>query len=129
MVSDSYSDACSETDAPSTRVQRTRPLITISDAMLDVKEATQVALSYFEDLYDENAFSNVLLEEVERDEEDGTPYWLITIGFTDENAKRKERSGLAAISPAAPPRRYKRFKIDAETGDVVSMKIRSVENA
>lgn len=98
------------------------------DTMLDVKEATQVALSYFEDLYGENAFSNVLLEEVERDE-DGTPYWFITIGFTDENAKRTEKSGLDVISPATSPRRYKRFKIDAETGDVVSMKIRSIENA
>ncbi len=97
--------------------------------MLDVKEATQVALSYFEDLYGEDAFSNVLLEEVEREEEDGTTYWFITIGFTDENAKRKKRSGLDVISPSVPPRRYKRFKIDAETGEVVSMEIRSVENA
>jgi len=99
------------------------------DTMLDVKEATQVALSYFDDLYGENAFSNVLLEEVERDEEDGTPYWFITIGFTDENAKRTEKSGLDVMRPATPARRYKRFKIDAETGGVVSMKIRSIENA
>ena len=97
--------------------------------MLDVKEATQVALSYFDDLYGENAFSNVLLEEVERDEEDGTPYWFITIGFTDENAKRKEQSGLDVLKPTGPPRRYRRFKIDVETGEVVSIKIRSVENA
>lgn len=97
--------------------------------MLDVKEATQKALSYFEDLYDEEVFSNVLLEEVERDEEDGTPYWFITVGFTDENVKRKEQSGLDVLKPADPPRRYKRFKIDAETGEVISMKIRSVENA
>jgi hypothetical protein len=37
-----------------------------------------VALSYFEDLYGENPFSNVLLEEIERDKEDDTPYWFIT---------------------------------------------------
>lgn len=97
-----------------------------SEAMLDVKEATQVALSYFEDLYGEDAFSNVLLEEVERDEEDGTPYWFITIGFTN-------RRGIDSSSPLSPitsaPRRYKRFKINAETGEVVAMKIRSVETA
>ena len=97
-------------------------LITISDAMLDVKEATQVALSYFEDLYGEDAFSNVLLEEVEREEDDDTPYWLITIGFTET------KSG-GPMSALASNRRYKRFKVDAETGEVLSMKIRSVENA
>jgi hypothetical protein len=53
--------------------------------MIDVKEATQVALSYFEDLYGEDTFLNVLLEAVERDEEDGTSYWFITIGFTERN--------------------------------------------
>lgn len=90
--------------------------------MIDVKEATQIALSYFEELYGEDAFSNVLLEEVERDEEDDTTYWFITIGFTE----RQQRGPLGQL---ATSRRYKRFKIDAETGKVVSMKIRSVENA
>ena len=92
--------------------------------MIDVKEATQQALSYFEELYGEDAFSNVLLEEVERTEEDGTPYWLITIGFTEVGQKEGVLGGSFSRS-----RRYKRFKIDSETGEVVSMKIRSVENA
>jgi len=90
--------------------------------MLDVKEATQIALSYFEDLYGEDTFSNVLLEEVERDEEDGTSYWYITIGFT-------EKKPGGPMGPLVPNRRYKRFKVDADTGEVLSMKIRSVENA
>ena len=87
----------------------------------------QVALSYSEDLYGENAFSSILLEEVEREEEDSTPYWSITVGFTDENARRKGTSLITGSK--VPPRRYKRFKTNAETGDVVSMKIRSIENA
>lgn len=91
--------------------------------MIDVKEATQIALSYFEDLYGEDAFSNVLLEEVERDEEKSTAYWLITIGFSEHD----ERGGPLKVLELS--RRYKRFRIDAETGEVVSMKIRSVENA
>lgn len=95
--------------------------------MIDVKKATEIALSYFEDLYGEEPFSNVLLEEVEREEEDGTPYWLITIGFTEQK-ERKPSSPLSSLTPGRR-RRYKRFKIDAETGEVVSMKIRSVENA
>jgi hypothetical protein len=96
---------------------------TSSDLMIDVKEATQIALSYFEDLYGEDAFSNVLLEEVERDEEEGTSYWLITIGFTEHSSEG------GPLGPLASSRRYKRFKIDAETGEVVSMEIRSVETA
>ena len=93
--------------------------------MLDVKEATEGALSYFKDLDDENTFSNVLLEEVERDGEDGTSYWFwfITVGFTET----KQEGG--PLGPLGSDRRYKRFKINAETGEVVSMKIRSVENA
>lgn len=91
--------------------------------MIDVKEATQIALSYFEELYGEDAFSNVRLEEVERDEEGGTSYWFITIGFTER--KKDPFGGKLPMSA----RRYKRFKLDAETGEVVSMKIRSVENA
>ncbi|MFB6248277.1 MAG: PepSY domain-containing protein [Salinibacter sp.] len=95
--------------------------------MIDVKEATQIALSYFEDLYGEDAFSNVLLEEIEREKENDTSYWLITVGFTEEK-EVKSSSPLSSLSPDKR-RRYKRFKIDAETGEVVSMKIRSVENA
>ncbi len=91
--------------------------------MIDVKEATGIALGYFGDLYAEAAFSNVMLEEVEREEEGEASYWLITLGFTDEDTKR---APLAALTR---PRRYKRFTINAETGEVEAMKIRSVENA
>ena len=47
----------------------------------------------------------------------------ITLGFTDESS----RGGAAVM--ASKPRRYKRFEIDAETGEVKAMKIRSVEHA
>ncbi|PSQ79191.1 MAG: hypothetical protein BRD33_01010 [Bacteroidetes bacterium QH_6_63_17] len=95
--------------------------------MHDVREATQVALSCFEDLYGENAFSNILPEEVEREEEDSTPCWFITVGSTDENARRKGTSLVTGSEVL--PRRYKRFKTNAETGDIVSVEIRSAENA
>lgn len=97
--------------------------------MIDVKKAVQIAKSYFKDLYPDNAFSHVMLEEVEREEEDDALYWLITIGFTNHDAPTKESPlGTTIFGPKAP-RRYKRFKINAETGDVISMKIRAVENA
>lgn len=90
--------------------------------MIDVKEATQIALDYFQDIYSDQSFSNVLLEEVERAQEDDSSYWWITIGFTEDR-----QTGPFAQLPSS--RRYKRFKIDAETGEVLAMKIRSVENA
>jgi hypothetical protein len=69
----------------------------------------------------------VLLEEVEREEGDDTSYWLITIGFTQET-EIQSSSPLSRLS-LDKRRRYKRFKIDAETGEVLSMKIRPVKNA
>ena len=90
--------------------------------MIDVKEATQTALEYFQDIYSDQSFSNVLLEEVEREQDDDTSYWFITIGFTEQ--RDGPFGGHLNVS-----RRYKRFKIDAETGEVLAMKIRSVENA
>ena len=94
-----------------------------SSAMLSVKEAAQVAFEYFDDLYEDAPVSSVLLEEVEQVESGNGPLWHITLGFTDESS----RGGAAVM--ASKPRRYKRFEIDAETGEVKAMKIRSVEHA
>lgn len=93
--------------------------------MLDVKEAAQIAFDYFNDLYADAPISNVMLEEIERSESEGESYWLITLGFTDES---QTTSGpLASVTRS--PRRYKVLEVDAKTGEVKSMKIRSVENA
>ena len=91
--------------------------------MLSVKEAAQVTFEYFDDLYEDAPVSSVLLEEVEQVESGNGPLWHITLGFTDESS----RGGAAVM--ASKPRRYKRFEIDAETGEVKAMKIRSVEHA
>ena len=90
--------------------------------MIDVKEAAQIAISYFHELYPEESFSDILLEEFERTESDGA--WLITVGFTDESGKTSGTPFGALVRP----RRYRRFEIDPETGEVRSMKIRPVEN-
>ena len=85
--------------------------------MLDVKEAAQRASQYFASLYADQGVSNMQLEEVELT--DDGQYWLITLSY-----------------PGDPPnnpflnlpsnRKYKVFRIDAETGEVKSMKIRTV---
>ena len=83
--------------------------------MLDVKQAAQKAFDYFAALYPE--FLSVQLEEVELTE--NGEYWLITLSYPS--------SGLAEIlGRGVGPKEYKVFRIDANTGEVKSMKIRKV---
>ncbi len=83
--------------------------------MLSVKDAAAKAAEYFNDLYG-SQFGNVLIEEVEQQlERDGT-YWYITLGY--------DVPSVLFQFGGKPPRAYKVFKINAETGDVLSMKIR-----
>jgi hypothetical protein len=83
--------------------------------MINVKEAAQKAADYFTDLYSDQ-FSNVLVEEVEL--ADG--YWFITLGY--DRPPVLPRFGLKG------PRAFKVFKVDGDTGEVISMKIREVEH-
>jgi hypothetical protein len=83
--------------------------------MITVKEAAKRAVAYFTELYGQQ-FGNVMVEEVERS--DG--FWQITLGY--------DLPSLIAQFGGKAPRGFKRFKIDAATGDVVSMKIREVEH-
>lgn len=83
--------------------------------MITVKEAAEKATEYFTNLYD-GQFKNVLLEEVELQ----GSYWLITLGYDMPSPLPQfTRKG---------PRGFKVFKVDNETGEVVSMKIREVEH-
>jgi hypothetical protein len=78
--------------------------------MVDVKEATRTASEYFADLYPSNSYGDLRLEEVELTEDE--KYWLITLSYQDNKM--------------IPRRQYKSFKIDAQTGKVQAMKIRTV---
>lgn len=95
--------------------------------MLNPKEATAIAAESFDDFYSNDPFEDIRLEEVERVEEDGHVFWLITLGYIDKSTATT-RGAVNSLVPNAA-RDYKRFKIDAETGDVISMRIRSPENA
>jgi len=81
---------------------------------MSVKDAAKKAVEYFTELYG-TQFGHVLVEEVER----AGSFWHITLGYD-----------LPSILPqfsGQGPRGFKAFKIDADTGEVVSMKIREVE--
>ncbi len=106
--------------------------------MIDVKQAAKAAAEYFVDLYADQQFSDILLEEVEYDEAGGA--WLITIGYSPPRTIWEETVEEVKIkNPLSPlsdlpstftrERKYKIFKIDTKTGKVLSMKIRTVEHA
>ena len=100
--------------------------------MIDVKEAVKIAAAYFADLYADQSYSSVLLEEVEYKE--NTNIWLITLGYSPpQTIPENVRDQFSLLSPLsafpAKERQYKIFTMDAETGKVLSMKIRTVEHA
>ncbi|MGB2727351.1 MAG: hypothetical protein WBC40_11640 [Halobacteriota archaeon] len=78
--------------------------------MLTAKEAAEVAAKYLAELKDLNRL-DISLEEIELT--DDRKCWLVTLGFP--------RSFFG------PTKDYKVIKVDAETGAVLSMKMRIVE--
>jgi len=88
--------------------------------MIDVKEAVKIAMDFVKDVFPEEKFDRITLEEVELSED--SPYWYVTIGLgkvvaEDPFAAFTGRSKLSV--------NYKILKIHRDTGKVVSMKMRS----
>lgn len=93
--------------------------------MISIKEAAQQAAEFCRQLYPDA--QDFLLEEVERDEND--KFWLITISVLATVSKRSS-SPLIAITGVESrfERHYKILKVDAQTGEVISMKIRELQS-
>lgn len=89
--------------------------------MIDVKQAVRVAAEYFTDLIPTKA-EGLLLEEVELVERDGRECWSITFSTP------LPAVGIANLMAGAR-KDYKVFTVDAETGQVKSMKIRQINAA
>jgi hypothetical protein len=85
--------------------------------MIDVKEATQKAREYLLTFFPEA--EKVQLEEVELTEDKA--HWFITLSY--EGISHSVASSLLVGKSI----RYKLFKLDAESGDVISMKIRDIK--
>jgi hypothetical protein len=92
--------------------------------MISIKEAAQKAVEFCQDLYADA--QELLLEEVEFDEM--TNFWLITISFWIQ--KHVEDAPSVFTSPFASrfERRYKTLTVNANTGLVMSMKIRELQS-
>jgi hypothetical protein len=98
---------------------------------IDAKQAAKLALEYFNELFPNAAASNGALEEVEFLEEENC--WLITLGL-DEPPRPRTASVNPLQSPlsnlfsaSSPGRKFKIFKVNAKTGNVISMKIRKLD--
>lgn len=93
---------------------------------IDVKHAVASAVAFIQKVY--GNLPGLLLEEVEMTE-DGA-HWLITLGFDQpvpQTEFQKEISGTKyGVIPNPTRRVYKLIKVDAATGEAVSMKIRQV---
>jgi len=85
--------------------------------MINVKEATDKAKEYLVSFFPEA--ENVQLEEVEVTEDKA--HWFVTISY--EGVSNSVASSLLVGKTVL----YKIFKIDAQLGEVISMKIRDIK--
>lgn len=91
---------------------------------IDPKSAAQLAIDYVREVYGEDNVSEPLLEEIELTTNRNT--WKITVSFM-----RKAQVGmLKGLNQFKTERVYKLLELDAESGEIRSMKIRGdVRNA
>jgi hypothetical protein len=88
-------------------------------ARISVEVAAHAARDYFRKIYPQiKVFS---IEEVELTEDER--HWLITLGYEPGIL---EKVNAASEFLPVPKTKYKVFKVDAHTGKVISMKIRSL---
>lgn len=94
--------------------------------MIPPEDAAKAATAYARNLVGADELKNVRVEEVEPSG-DGRE-WLITLGWVEKASRTIGASALpfgAAAGAIEPlPRVYRVFRVDAESGDVKSMKMR-----
>lgn len=92
--------------------------------MLSIRDAAKNALNSYKDLYPD--ISGELIEEVEFDED--RQYWLITLSFPIRVDQQQAIQTISNILQPKIERKYKTFEVNAENGEVRSMKMRLLEN-
>lgn len=88
--------------------------------MIDVRQAVQKASEYLVTIFADRQVRNVQVEEVERSED--SRHWFVTLGYADPAGG--PLAEIAATMGDSRNRKYKVFKIDADSGECLSMKIR-----
>ena len=94
--------------------------------MIDVKKAVMIAKESAKEMLQQPTSS---LEEIERDSYKDREVWSITLGLPRNLSdfdfpQFGEAIGMREKMLSVFPLQYKRFLIDAETGEVVAMKLR-----
>lgn len=102
--------------------------------VLNVREAVNASVTYFQEIQDliGNQVENLRLEEAELSED--RQKWLITLGFDIPIHRELSRDlSIGSIGSIVPTqdkykyrREYKLFQVDAATGEIEAMKIREV---
>jgi hypothetical protein len=90
--------------------------------MITPQQAIQAAVRFLNEIYEGNAAGSVRVEELEREE----PSWHVTLSFFPP-AEVEPSVSRTMKSILGPERSYKTFEVDAETGEVRSMKIRALQ--
>lgn len=85
--------------------------------MIQVKEATEKAKEHLQAFFPEA--EHIQLEEVELSSDQA--YWLVTLSYEGPS------SSVASSMLVGKSLQYKIFKLDAEDGRVISMKIRDIK--
>lgn len=83
-----------------------------------MKHAVDIALSALNELYSNAPREDVLLEEVWHNV--GKQEWEVTLGFARPYSTVRP-GAVSDVFPQAKPRAYKRFIIDANTGELLGM--------
>lgn len=91
--------------------------------IIDIKKAVSVAMEFANMLYGGKLPADFILEEIELDPQE--KYWLVTVGFFLPE-KPDTSFSILTQQTKKPIRAYKLIKVDANTGQPISMKIREV---
>ena len=85
--------------------------------MIQVKDAVKIAFELLKELYDTKKFEDVMLEEVEMAEDSNA--WLVTLGFSRQIPSENI---MEAIGSKKYLKSFKVFRINADNGEMISMK-------
>lgn len=88
---------------------------------VDVKTAVKIAINYLEEFRDIIPVHHIRLEETEYDDAGD---WLITLSTIDNSGLPV---GQLAAALGTGKRDYRVFRVDAATGKVKSMKVRTLQ--
>jgi hypothetical protein len=97
--------------------------MTEESKIMDAPAAANLAAVYLNHMMPQA--DGILLEEVEKVSDGDSLHWLITLSFVFNLSGTSALRSLPAFQFMGK-REYKTFKIDAATGEVVSMKIKTI---